>query len=72
MTLNDLKKLTYRDELWHVSLKNADGTPARCRVNGQIKLWKTRPNDFKLPVKFAAGLTFYIEPHNADEWQLPE
>lgn len=52
----------------HVSEKNADGTPTRCRVNGQCKIWKTRPEDFRLPVKHGLKLCFYITPANADEW----
>lgn len=32
-------------------LKNADGTPVRYRRSGKTKLWKTRPNDFQIPIK---------------------
>lgn len=35
----------------HVSKKNADGSPLRLRRNGKTKTWKTRPNDFRIPVK---------------------
>ena len=34
----------------HVTVKNKDGTPARCRAMGKCKVWKTRPDEFKLPV----------------------
>ena len=37
--------------LHHVSQKNADGTPKRVRVSGKCKTWKTRPEEFRLPVK---------------------
>lgn len=63
--------LGYRHELWHVSAKNADGTPLRCRVNGACKTWKTRPDDFRLPVKHGLRNCFYITPSNAHEWELP-
>lgn len=36
----------------HVTAKNSDGTPVRCRANGTCKTWKTRPDDFRLPVKY--------------------
>ena len=61
----------YRHELWHKDLKNSDGTPVRCRVNGQCKTWKTRPEEFRLPVKHGLRDCFYIENHNADEWYDP-
>lgn len=52
----------------HVTLKNKDGTPARCRAMGKCKVWKTRPNDFKLPVKYGMYDSFYITNDNANEW----
>jgi len=61
----------YRKEFWHHSLKNADGTPMRCRVNGACKTWKTRPDEFRLPVKHGLKECFYIEPSNANEWYDP-
>ena len=54
----------------HVTLKNADGTPVRCRPNGKCKTWKTRPADFKLPVKYGLKECFYITPENADQWEV--
>lgn len=45
-----------------------DGTCYRWRKNGALKLWKTRPDDFRQPVKY--GLRSYdaITPLNADYW----
>ncbi len=65
------RTLQYRQELWHTSKKNGDGTPVRCRVNGKMRTWKTRPGDWQLPVKHGLKECFYITPENADEWQLP-
>lgn len=62
----------YRQEFHHVSLKNADNTPVRCRVNGKCKTWKTRPNEFRLPVKHGLRDCFYIDQSNAGEWYDPE
>ena len=58
----------YGQEFHHVLLKNADGTPVRCRVSGQCKTWKTRPEEFKLPVKYGLKHCFYITLENAGEW----
>jgi len=64
--------LDYRTELHHTTLKNADGTPTRCRVNGKCKVWKTRPEDYRLPVKHGLRRCFYITPTNEAEWEVPE
>jgi hypothetical protein len=62
----------HRKELWHVSEKNADGTPVRCRVNGKCKTWKTRPNEFRLPVKHGLRNCFYIDERSAWVWYDPK
>lgn len=54
--------------LYHKTLKNADGTAVRARVNGKCKVWKKRPDTFRLPVKHGLRQCFYIDPDNADEW----
>lgn len=54
----------------HVTLKNADGTPVRCRKTGQCKTWKTRPDEFKLPVKHGLKTCFYITQDNAHKWTM--
>src|SRR5262252_3343651 len=57
--------------LHHVSSRNADGTPVRCRVNGKCKTWKTFEDEFRLPVKHGLRRCFYITPNSADEWFDP-
>lgn len=52
----------------HKTVKNKDGSPLRCRAMGKCKVWKTRPNDFKLPVKYGMYDSFYITNDNANEW----
>ena len=47
---------------------NADGTPKRYRRNGATKLWKTRPDDFKIPVKHGLYRFGYITQDNAQEF----
>ena len=53
---------------FHVTLKDSRGNPVVCRANGKCQTWKTRPNDFKLPVKYGLYQYFYITPENAAEW----
>ena len=64
--------LSQPPELHHVTLRNSDGTPLRCRSNGVCKTWKTRPDEFKLPVKHGLRTCFYITEANASEWSLPQ
>jgi hypothetical protein len=63
--------LTQPRELWHTTLRNADGTPLRCRSNGKCKIWVTRPSNWQLPVKHGLRQCFYITHNTAAEWELP-
>jgi hypothetical protein len=40
------------------------------RVNGQCQTWITRPNDFRLPVKYGLREYGYVDQTNAHEWHL--
>lgn len=60
----------HRQEFEHVQLRNSDGTPKRCRVNGQCVTWVSRPNEFKLPVVYGLKDYFYITEHNAHQWKV--
>jgi hypothetical protein len=60
----------YRQNFAHFTSKDRRGNPHVCRVNGACKVWKTRPEDFSLPVKFGLKDCFYITPRNAAEWNL--
>lgn len=61
-----------RREFWHLTYRNADGTPLRVRANGKCKTWKTRPEEFKLPVKHGLRDYLYIEHNSAHAWCVPE
>lgn len=52
----------------HRSATNADGTPLRAKRNGHTQTWKTRPGQFKIPVKHGLKTCFYITPENAHQW----
>ena len=72
MTRDQAISLPLNTTLHHISQLNRDGTPLRCRVSGRCTTWKTRPDDFRLPVKYGLKTSFYITPSNADQWTLPE
>lgn len=58
--------------LYHVTAKNADGTPLRARVNGMCVTWKRDPQAFRLPMKHGLRDCFYITESNAAEWRMTE
>jgi len=60
---------SYGQVFHHKTLKNADGSPLRARVSGKCKTWKTRPLEFKLPMKHGLKQCFYITEQNAHEWE---
>ena len=58
------------NEFWHRLLRNADGSPIRARRSGKTQVWKTRPDDFKQPVKYGLKQSFYITPGNIGDWVI--
>ncbi len=70
VTIAQAKQLGYRDELYHRDLKDSRGHSVRARVNGKVQLWKTRPTEFRLPMKHGFSDTFQLTEQNADQWTL--
>jgi len=72
ITIEQAKQLTYRTEIHH-KLKNADGKTCMVfRINGKIKLWKTRPNDFSIPIKRGLWEYHYLDHTNCNDFHLIE
>lgn len=42
------------------------------RANGAPKTWKTRPLDFRVPIKFGLRRGWYITPGNARDFHTEE
>lgn len=57
-------------EFYHRKLKYGvrNGGPIRVRRMGRTKTWKTRPGEFRIPVKYGLRDSFYIDHTNAHEW----
>lgn len=64
-TLENLIALGTR-EFYHRINRNADGSPQRWRVNGQIKRWKKDRARMRLPIKY--GLYGYDAIESLDEF----
>ena len=58
-------KLRHGDTIYELGEANAIGTPKRWSVNGAIKLWKTRPKEFKVPIKHGLRTHDYLTHENA-------
>jgi len=72
LSLKQAKKLRYRQTLYHLKNKNADGTAQRWRVNGKVKTWKTKPHKVSVPVKHGMYSFDYITERNLYTVSLTE
>ena len=66
ITIEQAKQLKHGDILYHVTQRNADGSAQRWRVNGAVKLWKTRPDEFKVPLKYGLYQYAYLDNDTAE------
>jgi hypothetical protein len=66
LTVAQVKKMKGNETIYMIGHYNADGSPMNYRQNGKIQFWKTRPDDFRIPVK--RGLYEYgeVTPRNMD------
>ena len=62
ITLQQAKNLKIGEILYHVYLKNKDGSSFRFKVNGKPKMWKRNHNRVRVPIKY--GLFSYGELTN--------
>lgn len=50
--------------------KNKKGEAHKVRRSGKTITWKTRPDHFKIPVKFGLYQSLYITQDNAHEFRV--
>lgn len=62
-----IQALTH-DRFVHVNAKTKRGKQIRVKANGKCKTWKTRPGEFRLPVRYDWYTFGYITHENANEW----
>lgn len=60
ISLEKAKELNYGDIVYHNTYKNADGSPMRFKVNGQVKRWKRDPDRIRVPLKRGLWETGYL------------
>lgn len=70
ITVEQACALKHGDIIHHATQRNADGTPVRARVTGKVQVWKTRPGDYRVPLK--SGMYAYgaLSPSVAHAWFL--
>ena len=67
LTFEIAKGLAFGTTLHHKTRKNTDGTPARARVMGAVKTWKTRPDAIRIPMKRGLRDTFQLGQGETDK-----
>lgn len=62
------------NEFFSTTMTNKDKfkTPLRVRRTGKTQTWKTRPNEFKVPVKYGLYESTYITHENCHLWQTED
>lgn len=58
--------------LYNPWIKNKNGSFTSIRVNGRCKIWKTRPMEFRLPIKIGYRGYSYITHQNAVDFYLTQ
>lgn len=57
-------------EFFCITHRKRNGGIFRYRASGKCKTWKTRPDHFRLPVKYGIYQSCYITHENAHEWSV--
>jgi len=68
--------LSTGDVIYHAYQQMADGARQRWRISGKLKTWKTRPDEFRIPIKWGLGRRSnhndYLTQNNANQFTLDE
>ena len=72
MNLSEAKGLMGGMVIYAKHYHNADGTKQRFKVNGQVKTWKTRPDEVRVPLKRGLYEYGYLDHDNMGEFSLTE
>lgn len=72
ISLKKAKELQHGTILYHVTFRNADGTPQRWRVNGKVKTWKRSPERIEIPIKHGLRSFDYLTENELELVSLSE
>lgn len=69
MTLKEIEAALDSGRLF---TKMANGRTWKARRNGATKTWKTRPGEFRIPVKAGFRTSGYVEHNNLHHFEIRE
>ena len=72
MTANEAMALKLGKVVYDKIYRNKDGSPLRWKVNGAVKRWVRKPDNFKVPIKRGLYEHGYITPENVMDFELKE
>ena len=67
MTLSEVEAALDSGKLF---ARMANGSHWQCRRNGATKTWKTRPGEFRIPVKAGLRICGYVQHDNQDDFEV--
>lgn len=70
ITVGQAKKLYHGRIIYIIGKHDSSGEPSKCRVMGKVQLWKTRPQEFKIPVARGLYDHGYVTNRNAGSFTL--
>lgn len=72
ITLEQAKKLTHGTVLYHKSEKNADGSPQKWKVDGDVLIWKKEPKRVSVPLKHGMYIFSHLTERNLYYFSLTD
>jgi hypothetical protein len=74
MTIDEAKALSYGQWLHHKTQTQGGNVPLRIRVNGRPQVWKTRPDEVRVPVRWGMRSRdqFSLYEYDLPNWHLGE
>lgn len=70
LSIAQAKGLKYGQTVRMIGWYDSDGSPSQCRVSGKVQTWKTRPDDFRVPIKRGLYENGEIVPSNIGTFTL--
>ena len=68
ITKQEAMDLDIGQVIYHGKNRDSKNYPQKWRVNGKTQTWKTRPNDFKVPLKHGMYDWWYLQPSNVEDF----
>ena len=72
ISIEQARKLTHGTTIYSTVWHNSDGSAQRWRINGQMKTWKTKPLEYRIPIKHGLYAYDYLTDANAHMFSLTD